>query len=78
MKSDIEIAKSTNLEDIYCIAKKAGINEDEVIPWGAFKAKISFSEASKLIISKTNLAFEQGGPEEEKTFLKIKDSLHQV
>jgi len=41
MKSDIEIAKSVNLEDIYCIAKKAGINEDEVIPWGAFKAKIS-------------------------------------
>jgi formate--tetrahydrofolate ligase len=41
MKSDIEIAKSANLEDIYLIAKKAGINEDEISPWGAFKAKIS-------------------------------------
>ena len=38
MKSDIEIAKSAKLEDIYCIAEKAGINEDEIIPWGAFKA----------------------------------------
>ena len=41
MKSDIEIAKSAKLDDIYCIAKKTGINEDEIIPWGAFKAKIS-------------------------------------
>ena len=43
MKSDIEIAKSTKLEDIYSIAKKAGINEDEVILWGAYKAKISLN-----------------------------------
>ena len=41
MKSDIEIARSAKLEDIYCIAKKAGIKEDEVIPWGDYKAKIS-------------------------------------
>ena len=31
MKSDIEIARSAKLEDIYYIAKKAGIKEDEVI-----------------------------------------------
>jgi len=43
MKSDIEIAKSAKLEDIYCIAEKAGINDDEVIPWGAYKAKISLN-----------------------------------
>jgi len=41
MKSDIEIARSAKLEDIYYIAKKAGIKEDEVIPWGDYKAKIS-------------------------------------
>jgi len=41
MKSDIEIAKSAKLEDIYKIAEKAGILEDEVIPCGGFKAKIS-------------------------------------
>lgn len=41
MKSDIEIARSVKPKDIYYIAQKAGIKEDEVIPWGGFKAKIS-------------------------------------
>ncbi len=41
MKSDIEIAKSAKLEDIYLIARKVGIKDEEVIPWGGFKAKIS-------------------------------------
>jgi formate--tetrahydrofolate ligase len=40
MKKDIEIAHEAKIEDIYCVAKKIGINEDEVIPWGGFKAKI--------------------------------------
>ncbi|MCJ7572577.1 MAG: formate--tetrahydrofolate ligase [Candidatus Thermoplasmatota archaeon] len=40
MKTDIEIAHEAKIEDIYCVAKKIGINEDEVIPWGGFKAKI--------------------------------------
>lgn len=41
MKSDIEIAREAKLEDIYSIAKKAGINEDEVTSWGSYKSKIS-------------------------------------
>ena len=41
MKSDIEIARKAKLTDIYEIAEKAGINRDEVIPCGGFKAKIS-------------------------------------
>ena len=41
MKSDIEIARSTKLKDIYSIGKKIGIKENEIIPWGGFKAKIS-------------------------------------
>ncbi|KYK32676.1 MAG: formate--tetrahydrofolate ligase [Thermoplasmatales archaeon SG8-52-3] len=53
MKSDIEIAKSAKLEDIYCIAKKAGINEDEIILWGAFKAKVSL-DILKRINNKKN------------------------
>jgi len=40
MKTDIEIAHEAKIEDIYCIGKKIGINKDEVIPWGGFKAKI--------------------------------------
>ena len=40
MKTDIEIARETKIEDIYQVAKKIGINEDEVIPCGNFKAKI--------------------------------------
>lgn len=41
MKSDMEIAKSAKLEDIYNIADKAGIKAEEVIPCGGFKAKVS-------------------------------------
>ena len=41
MKSDIEIARSAKPEDMYDIAHKVGIKEDEVIPCGGFKAKIS-------------------------------------
>jgi formate--tetrahydrofolate ligase len=41
MKSDIEIAKSANIQNIYDIADKAGITKDEIIPCGDFKAKIS-------------------------------------
>lgn len=41
MKSDIEIARSAKLEEIYHIAEKVGIKEEEVIPCGGFKAKIS-------------------------------------
>ena len=40
MKSDIEIAREANIQDIYCIGKNIGILEDEIIPWGKHKAKI--------------------------------------
>lgn len=40
MKSDIEIAKEAELQDIYKIAEKVGINKDEIIPWGKHKAKV--------------------------------------
>ena len=41
MKSDIEIARSINLEAISHVAKKIGIKEEELIPCGDYKAKIS-------------------------------------
>ena len=42
MKSDIEIARSAKLKDIYSVAKKIGVNSDELIPCGNYKAKVSF------------------------------------
>lgn len=41
MKSDIEIARSAKLDDIYNIASKINIRSDEVTPCGSYKAKIS-------------------------------------
>lgn len=41
MKSDIEIARLAKLQNIYDIAREAGILKDEVVPCGDFKAKIS-------------------------------------
>jgi formate--tetrahydrofolate ligase len=40
MKSDIEIARSAKLEDMYRIAEKVGIKKDELVPWGGYKAKV--------------------------------------
>ncbi|RLF44513.1 MAG: formate--tetrahydrofolate ligase, partial [Thermoplasmata archaeon] len=41
MKTDLEIAREVELEPISEIAAKIGIKEDELIPWGRYKAKIS-------------------------------------
>jgi len=41
MRSDIDIARSVELRNIYTIAENAGILTDEVIPCGESKAKIS-------------------------------------
>jgi len=41
MKSDIEIARAAKIQNIFDIAEKAGLQKDEVIPWGNYKAKIS-------------------------------------
>ncbi len=43
MKSDIELARSVKLQNIYDIAEIAGILPEEVIPCGAFKAKVDLS-----------------------------------
>ena len=40
MSSDLEIAKSVELKKINEIAEKFGILEDELIPYGKYKAKV--------------------------------------
>ena len=45
---DIEIARKTKLEDITDIAKKIGIQEDEIEPYGKYKAKITGKTYSRL------------------------------
>ncbi len=50
MKSDIEIAQETKMKPIGEIAKILGIPEDEVIPYGKYKAKVplKFIDESKI------------------------------
>ena len=48
MTSDIDIARSVKPQNIYDIAEKAGINNDEIIPCGDFKAKISLRIVLKM------------------------------
>jgi len=43
MKSDIEIARSVKLQPIAKIGKKIGIKENEIIPCGNYKAKLSLN-----------------------------------
>jgi len=53
MKSDIEIARTIKLQDIYKIANKAGIKDQEVIPCGGYKAKISLEIFNRIKNNKT-------------------------
>jgi len=48
MKSDIEIAGSANIQNIFEIAEKTGLQKDEIIPWGNYKAKISFAAIDRI------------------------------
>lgn len=53
MLSDIEIAESAKLEDIRNIALKLGLGEDELEPYGKYKAKINltkYSPKAKLVL----------------------------
>ena len=56
MKTDIEIAQSCEMRPIYEIARKAGIPESWVEPYGKYKAKIirpataAMTEEAKLIL----------------------------
>lgn len=48
MNSDMSIARSVKLTNIYDIAETAGILTEEVIPWGEFKAKVDLSIFDRL------------------------------
>ncbi len=53
MKSDIEIAQSTELKEITEIAKDLGLNENDLELYGNYKAKIKFETIEKLKSNKT-------------------------
>ena len=46
MKTDIQIANETKLQNIVEIAKKLNIPEDNVEQYGKYKAKISVDEVN--------------------------------
>ncbi len=48
MRTDIDIAQSAQLEPISVIAKRLGIPEEAVDPYGRFKAKVSLGHLSSL------------------------------
>ena len=46
--NDIEIAKSVKLEKITKVAEKFGISEEDLIPYGKYKAKVDNQLIKKL------------------------------
>ncbi|MDQ1351795.1 MAG: formate--tetrahydrofolate ligase [Acidobacteriota bacterium] len=48
MKPDIEIARETKLEDIEVIREKLGIADDEFLPYGRYKGKITLHALERL------------------------------
>ena len=45
---DVEIARSTKLDKINVVAEKIGISEDELVPYGKYKAKVSLKAFERL------------------------------
>ncbi len=48
MKSDIEIARSVKIQNIFDVASKAGFKDNEIIPFGDYKAKISLNALNRV------------------------------
>ncbi len=55
MLSDIEISRATKLKPIFEIAKKLGIDPDDIIPYGRNKAKVPLKYLDEEKIKKSNL-----------------------
>ena len=55
MKTDIQIAREAKLENIASIAKKAGIPEDSLIPYGKYMAKLPYTCIDEEKVKKSNL-----------------------
>lgn len=55
MKSDIEIARETPLENIATIADKIGLNRDEIYNFGKYIAKVPINQINENAIKKSNL-----------------------
>jgi formate--tetrahydrofolate ligase len=53
--SDIEISRSTSLKPISEIAANIGINADDIIPYGKYKAKVPLTYLNEEKIAKSNL-----------------------
>lgn len=55
METDIQISRSTPLKNIYSIAGSINIDEDNIIPYGKYKAKVSLSEIDEERVKQSNL-----------------------
>ena len=53
MKSSLEIAQEAELRPIQEIAAAAGLEDEEVEPYGRYKAKVSLSVLERLAASRT-------------------------
>ncbi|MDR2221239.1 MAG: formate--tetrahydrofolate ligase [Flavobacteriaceae bacterium] len=55
MKTDIEIARECELKKIQDIAQTIGVNQEELIPYGKYMAKVPLNEMNLDNINKSNL-----------------------
>ncbi|WP_121966080.1 formate--tetrahydrofolate ligase [Myroides sp. N17-2] len=55
MKTDIEIARESELKKIQDVAQSIGVNEESLIPYGKYMAKVPLEEMHTENINKSNL-----------------------
>ncbi len=82
-KSDIEIAQEATLEPIGKIAERAGLNPEEIIPYGHYMAKVPFSaikpeEAKAKLILVTAINPTPAGEGKTTTTVGLGDGLRRI
>ncbi|MFV0440313.1 MAG: formate--tetrahydrofolate ligase [Lachnospirales bacterium] len=85
MKSDIEIAREAELENIYKIAEKLNINEEYVEPYGKHKAKIDLKimeslkdDSEKKLVLVTAISPTPAGEGKTTTTVGLGDALNKL
>ncbi len=81
MKTDIEIAQSTKINKIYEVAKVLGIDGEQLIPYGHYKAKLPLSligpQKGKLVLV-TAINPTKAGEGKSTTTIGLADALRQL
>ncbi|MEG2595870.1 MAG: formate--tetrahydrofolate ligase, partial [Ruthenibacterium sp.] len=85
MKSDIQIAQESTLDTVASVAQKLGLADENLIPYGKYKAKVDHRLVKKManrsdgkLILVTAISPTPAGEGKTTTSVGLGDALHQM